>query len=160
MKKIVIFIIAVIVLIVVVLKPNESEEIRVRIVPNSNNEIDLVIKEEVKERVIVFLEENYDKDRNLFIDNMQDKIPFLKQELEEKSIRTNISLCEHNFYNKTYNNNSVKNAKVLTLLVVIEEGNGDNWWGSIYPNLLEVNSSEVVRYKSFLKKIYDKYIGD
>lgn len=159
MKKLVPVII-IILLLICLLKPSKEEDIRVRIIPNSNSETDLIIKEKVKGEVIDFLTLNYDEDRERFIKNINFNITTITSDLESKDINAKISLQKHNFYNKTYNGSSVKNEEVLTFLVVIDEGKGDNWWGSIYPNFLEMNSSEVVEYRSLLKEIYSKIKGE
>ncbi len=154
MKKTVIVIIILIFLVAFFLKEPASKEIRTRIIPNSNSEIDLKEKEEVKEIVIKFLKENYNKDKEKYINNINKNVSKLKNETKKINENVKVELVNHNFYNKTYNGNSVKNEKVLTLLVTINEGKGDNWWGSIYPEFLEVKSDEVIEYESYiLKKI-------
>ena len=51
---------------------------------------------------------------------------------------------------------SVKDDTTLTFLVKIGDALGDNWWGVIYPEFLEVSSSEEVIYRSFIKEMIDK----
>ena len=35
----------------------------------------------------------------------------------------------------------------MTLYVIIGEGKGSNWWGTVYPEFLTVNGSEEVKYE-------------
>ena len=49
---------------------SKEEEIRVRVIPNSDESRDLLEKEEAKELVICYLKEAYSSDYNEFISNI------------------------------------------------------------------------------------------
>ncbi len=157
MKKIIICSVFFIIVILFIFKiNNKSEEIRVRVIPNSNSEYDLKIKEEVIIDVKDYIYAIYSKDRDEMCLNIEKTILDFEELLNTKYTNINVLFEKHNFYNKEYNGNVVKNECVLTLLVEIGNKNGDNWWGSIYPDLLEVSSKEEVNYKSFIKEFIDK----
>lgn len=140
-------------------EPNSDNEIRVRVVPNSNSTTDIETKNFIKEDVIVYLAEQYDEDYNSFCQNIKKSIHSLSSKLNEKN-SCKVSFEYHTFYNKTYNDSSLKNERKLTLLVIIGSGKGDNWWGSIYPHFLEINSTDTVEYKSYIWEQIKKWIGE
>ena len=70
-----------------------------------------------------------------------------------------ITFDNHTLYNKTYNNNVIKNSNELTLYIEIGNGKGSNWWGTVYPDFLLVNSSEVMEYESIFVNIFKKIKG-
>lgn len=137
-------------LIVAFFLKSPGEELRVRVIPNSNSQEDLLIKEEIKLLAIEYLEENYDESLAKYINNINKNIEDFSNLLNSTYNRISVSLEKHKFFNKTYNGSSLKNEEVLTFLVIINEGKGDNWWGSIYPKFLEMSSSEVTQYKSLI----------
>ncbi|MGM9972351.1 MAG: stage II sporulation protein R [Anaeroplasmataceae bacterium] len=160
MKKYMFLLVSILLLVLIVIKiNNDNEEIRVRIIPNSNTLEDLKQKEDVKLEIKSYLLTVYDKDRETMINNINNSISELNSDLKEKYNEISVTLENHNFYNKEYNGNVIKNESVLTLLVKIGDYKGDNWWGSIYPTLLDVESTQEVEYKSILKEIIDKCIG-
>lgn len=159
MKKLfwILFLVICFVLIVVCVN-NDDKEIRVRIIPNSNSSEDISVKYEVKEDIINYLNEVYDASRDKMIENIKESIDDLSILLNEKYSKVDVVLEKHNFYNKEYNDNVLLNKKVLALVIKIGDADGDNWWGSIYPELLGMDSAEQVEYKSFIKEIIDKWL--
>jgi len=136
---------------------SKEEEIRVRVIPNSDESRDLLEKEEAKELVICYLKEAYSSDYNEFISNINKT----KDDFEimlEKVLATDctISFDKHTLYNKTYNNSAIKNESTLVLLVVIGDGGGSNWWGTVYPEFLDISSSEEVKYESLIVNLFRK----
>ncbi len=161
MRKIGLGLIIIIFIGVLFFNLKEEKEIRVRIIPNSDLKCDLEVKEKAKDITICYLKEAYDKDYNTYLSRMNQTIPafqkVLEKELQEK---VEVSLGNHTLYNKTYNNSAVKNTSEMTLYIVIGEGDGSNWWGSVYPEFLEVNSSEEVKYESLILSIFNKIRGE
>lgn len=137
-------------------KKENINEIRVRVIPNSNSKEDIKIKNEVKEIVVVFLndllknEEDIDKIK-LKIDN---NINILRSDLINLyGEEIKVSFCEHQFESKVDDGVIINGGKYLTLLVKINEAKGDNWWGTIYPELFKISSSEKIEYKSFILEL-------
>lgn len=156
----ILLIIVVFVFIVCIFYDKEQEEIRVRIVPNSDNKEDLFIKEKIKSITICYLKEAYDKDYNTYINNISVTIDDLKDVInKEINAEVLITFDNHTLYNKTYNNNVIKNSNELTLYIEIGEGKGSNWWGTVYPDFLLVNGSEVMKYESIFVNIFKKIKG-
>ena len=130
----------------------KTEEIRVRVISNSYEEVDIDFKEEVVE---------YFKEEILPIIEMTDK--YLKENykkieemLEEKFESIKVEYKKHTFTNKTYNGSVVTNGTYKTLLILIENGLGPNWWGSIFDGALQKEGTEEVTYEWY----YKKWIGE
>lgn len=139
----------------------EEPEIRVRIIPNSDEQKDLEVKENAKAITICYLKEAFDKDYDTYLNNLKKTIPFFEKALEQElKENVEIELGNHTLYNKTYNNSAVKNTNEMTLYIIIGEGKGSNWWGTVYPEFLEVNSSEEVKYESLILSIFNKIKGE
>ena len=160
MRRIIIGIIC-IVFVICLINNNDSKEIRVRVIPNSDSKTDLAIKEDVKEFTICYLKKAYDKDYETYLKNINDTINnFQNIIIEQMNQKIDVSLSNHTLYNKTYNNNAVKNTCEMTLYVIIGEGKGANWWGTVYPEFLEIESSEEFKYESLIISIFEKIKGE
>lgn len=159
MRKI-IFIVVIIMFLLSLVDNKKNEEIRVRIVPNSNSDHDIKVKNDVKDAVIYYLSKIYDESYNIYKDNITNSINDLEKIIGNEFCSCDISFDYHTLYNKTYNGNKVKDEKALLLLIVLEEGKGDNWWGSIYPNYLMVSSSEEYQYESLFVLLINKIRGE
>ena len=144
-----------IICVVVLINKEEKQEIKVRIIPNSNDKEDMEIKEEVKNAIIYYLELIYDEDYDIYIDNINKTYKQAEKIISEKN-KISISFEEHTLYNKSYNNTMVKNSECKVLYIVIGEGKGDNWWGSIYPKFLEISGNTEIEYKSIFIELYKK----
>lgn len=161
MRKI--LIVGIIILFVVVLftKCQEKKEIRVRIIPNSDEVADLKVKEKAKNITICYLKEAYDENYETYLNNIKNTMSSFENVIEKELKKSvEVELDNHTLYNKTYNNSAVLNKKEMTLYVIIGEGEGSNWWGTVYPEFLEVNSSEVVKYESLILSIFKKIKGE
>lgn len=161
MRKIIIAGLIILCVILLFTRSQEEKEIRVRIIPNSDEASDLKVKEIAKNITVCYLKEAYDDNYNSYLNNIKETIPYFESALE-KELKENVEvqLGNHTLYNKTYNNSAVKNTSEMTLYVVIGEGKGSNWWGTVYPEFLEVNSSEEVKYESLILSIFKKIKGE
>lgn len=153
-KRFIILLILILSIFLIIRLLNNEEELRVRVIPNSNNEEDAQIKEEVIEIVIMFLEENYSNSYNTYIENINNNLDAFNTKLEAYNAYG--QLTYHQFNNKIYNNSYIKDEEVLTFIVRIGDYAGDNWWGVIYPEFLELDSSEKVTYKSYIYEFIKK----
>lgn len=147
MKKLMILIVFI---IAVIIFNNKDNEIRVRIIANSNNKEDIEIKEKIKLEVIEFLD-SIDGDITDYINN---NINDLETELN-KIEKCSVTFENHIFMNKAYNDISIDNGEYLTLLIKINEAKGDNWWTTLYPiNDLDPTT---IKYKSWiLERVNEK----
>lgn len=144
----------------IILGLKDDKEIRVRVIPNSNNSEDLQVKENVKNLTILYLKDQIDDTYDKTFNNISNSYSTLEQSIEDAlAVHVRVSFEEHILYNKTYNDIALKDEKCYCLYVVIEEGTGDNWWGSVFPKFLSVSSTEEVEYKSFLYEWYKRMIG-
>lgn len=158
MKKI--LLIVIILIFIMSLVTQEDKEIRVRVIPNSNTVSDLVVKEDVKNSVIYYLLEIYNEDYDVYKENIKKSIYELESIIDENFEDCNVDFGYHTLYNKTYNGNKLKDKRTLLLQITLGEGEGDNWWGSIYPKYLSISSDENVEYKSLFVTLIKKVRGD
>ena len=128
----------------------EEKEIRIRVISNSDSVIDIKYKNTVvgylKGEILPFIELS-DKS---FEENYQQIEKLLNEEFREFDI--NVDYQKHTFKNKTYNDSVIKNGRYKTLLIMIGNAEGSNWWGSIFNEKLQYESSEEVRYEWYFKK--------
>lgn len=160
MRKFTVIFLVIVSILIYINNKEEVEEIRVRVIPNSNSEVDLLVKEDVKNITVSYLKKAYDSNYYIYINNIEYGLSYL-EEVIEKNIKEEVLITfdNHTLYNKTYNDNVIENTEELTLCVKIGDGNGSNWWGTIYPEFLLVNSNEVVEYESLFVNLFKK-IGD
>ena len=118
---------------------------------------DIMIKEEVKNSVIYFLKEIYAEDYQTYINNINNSLSELENIIDNNYIDCNIVFDYYTLYNKENNGDAVKNEKILTLVIILGDGKGNNWWGTIYPEYLGVGSSDVIKYESLFVNLI-KYI--
>ena len=161
MRKIILAGIIILCIILGFTRSQEEKEIRVRVIPNSDEAIDLKVKEKAKDITVCYLKEAYDTKYTTYLNNLKETLPLFESALEkELKEEVEVELGNHTLYNKTYNNNAVRNKSEMTLYVIIGEGKGSNWWGTVYPEFLEVNSSEEVKYESLILSIFKKIKGE
>ncbi len=154
MRKALFIIIVVIFFLFILNNNSQKEEIRVRIIPNSNSADDINIKNEVKEVVKAYLVSTYDDDYEKCCNNIKSSINRLEEVLISMFGEIRASLDYHTLYNKTYNDNAIRNEECLCLYIIIGNGDGDNWWGTIYPDLLGIESDEEIKYESLFLKLF------
>ena len=124
-----------------------TNDIRLRIIANSNSDNDQIVKNNVKEYLRNYLK---DKDINnldlkklesLLNENFQDRI-----KVERKFVM---------YEAKSYNNKIVQSGKYDTILITIEEGLGKNFWTLLYPEYFNVSFEDdnEIEYRSYLYDI-------
>lgn len=161
MRKLILIGIILIFGITLFLNLKEEKEIRVRVIPNSDTSLDLQVKETAKNITICYLKEAYHPEYDSFIKNINSTKKAFKEILEKELNReVEVEFGNHTLYNKTYNNSAVKNTDEMTLYVIIGEGKGSNWWGTVYPEFLKVSGSEEVKYESLILSIFKKIKGE
>ena len=122
---------------------DHEDEIRVRVLSNSDNQEDLLYKEEVVKYLKEVIFTNIELS-DVFFENNYKKI---EEELNQKFDNITVSYKNHTFKNKTYNDSAVANGVYKTLLISIGAGLGSNWWGSIFDGTLQKESSNEVKYE-------------
>lgn len=130
----------------------DSQELRIRILPNSNSEVDQKEKEIIKEALLEIF-----KEETIKISNLDE----LKQKLNQKNLNLiheyKIEFKDVTFPSKTKNGKFIPSGTYKTLLITIGEGKGDNWWSVLYPEFfgVEYEDSEEIEYRSYIYDLFN-----
>lgn len=174
MKKIVIIGILITLFLIGINKVNSkefvipNEAIRLRVVANSNSDIDQKIKYVVTDHMqgkIYELLKNtkgVEEARKIINNN----IDYLSSEVEKTLDKEGYPFSYElkyglNFFpEKTYKGVTYEEGYYESLLVTLGEGKGNNWWCVLFPPLclMEAEESEEVEYKFFIQELIDKYL--
>ncbi|MBE6159516.1 MAG: hypothetical protein E7157_00495 [Lactobacillales bacterium] len=147
-----------------------KEAIRIRVIANSNEEMDQKIKMklsiELQKEITKLLEDtpNVEEARKIIKSNInllnQKTKEFLNQ--ENYDIEFTITYGNAFFPEKKYNDVIYEQGYYESLLVTLGNGEGNNWWCVLFPPLclMEANENETgkVEYKFFIKELLDKYL--
>lgn len=153
MKKI--GLILIIILFIFLIIPKEEKDFRIRVIANSNSEIDT--KEKMKVVNVILNEINkYDS---------EDKVNEIKRNLNklDEKIKTvlnhddySIEIKKTYFPPKEYKNKVISGGKYLALVIVIKNGEGKNWWTLLNPSFdkgFEDDCGEVEMKFYFFEKL-------
>ncbi len=150
-----------------VIIPDES--IRIRVIANSNNSYDQMIKKlvsnHIEEKIANLLidVENIDDARSVIKDNLLDIESSVANILEKNNYNYSykVNFGYNLFPSKTYKGVTYNEGYYESIVVTIGEGKGENWWCVLFPPLCLMesndNNMEEIEYKSFIKEIIDKY---
>ena len=165
-----IFLLILILIITLIYSKNKTElfipdsSIRLRVIPNSNDPMDINIKEQVKkyleEDIYILLEETNDIEKARTIIN--NNIPNIKTNINDIFTKNNYNISydlnfgsnyfpEKNFHGKTY-----EEGYYESLVIYIGEAQGDNWWCVLFPNFCLIETNKDNEYKSYFKELFDK----
>lgn len=140
MKKKV-WIIILIVLIICLLYPKDKDNLRVRVIANSNDKIDQIYKNEVVSimKNIIDCDDTYDEVINKFDE--------LSSELDEyarrKELEINVKIGKTKFPTKSLNGKIIQGGIYDTLLITIGKGEGNNYWSLLYPEYYGITFEEI-----------------
>lgn len=145
-----------------------DESVRLRILASSNSVYDQFIKGKVKESLEEEFKEtmkestSIDKARKTIKDNISKYEEKVKTTLDEYNYDKGFTIKYGNNYfpEKEYKGVIYEEGEYESLLITLGEGKGDNWWCVLYPPIctLEVEESNEVEYKFFIKEIFEKYL--
>lgn len=176
MKKLILFIMTLIILINVIGNYKEDyyiipdKSIRIRIIPNSNNITDQYLKKQVKTNLEIELKEDLknsntiENSRRIINKNLNNYQNTIKKVLENEKTNQNfeIDYGYHYFPEKIYKGVKYKEGEYESLLVTLGKGKGDNWWCILFPPLcsleVEENNNENIEYSLYVKEMFEKYI--
>lgn len=145
--------------------PNEA--IRIRILANSNSEYDQKVKENVKLDV-----EDYVYSLLKDVEDIDDARNILTSKIDTISSRTSYSLKKQNvqlpysinfglnyFPEKEYKGITYEEGYYESLLIILGNGLGDNWWCVLFPPLclLEASENTEVEYTTLVGELLQKY---
>ena len=154
----------------IAIKNNEvvipDSAIRLRVIPNSNTSVDQNIKNKVKkyleENTYTLLEEVSDLKEartliNANIENLDNDIGnIFKENNYDMSYKINFG---YNYFPaKEYRNIKYKEGYYESIVITIGNGEGNNWWCFLFPNLclVDLQNKTDIEYKSWLIKQINK----
>lgn len=131
---------------------NSTSEVRIRILSNSNSEVDLMEKQIVKEELEKVLNE---------VDSLDiKKIGTQLLKYTKGKINNEISVTYTNSYYpaKSYNDVFIPSGNYETILVTIGEGQGSNFWTLLYPEYyhIEFEESNEIEYRFYFIDLFKK----
>ena len=141
--------------------PNNS--IRIRIIANSNNIEDQILKLKVKDKVenILYKRLNNIKDINqarLIINNSIEEVD---KDISNITDKYTINYGYNYFPNKNLYGVNYEEGKYESLVINLGKAKGNNWWCVLFPPLclldMNNNKSEKVEYKSKVLEILKEY---
>ena len=127
-----------------------EEEIRVRVISNSDSKSDVLYKQEV----VYFLKNEVFKNQKLNDSYFKENYKEIENILNKEFDNITVNYEKHTFVNKTYNSSAVENGEYMTLVVLIGAGCGSNWWGSIFDDTIQFESDLEVKYEWYFKQKY------
>lgn len=151
MKKIGFIIMIILVAFITLNDNSDKDQLRFRIIANSNS----VIDQNLKYKVAKELQK---------IKISKDNLNIIKQKAEYIVISNNftyqvdVSIKKQTFETKYYNNKIIEGGTYKTIVVTIGKGEGNNYWTILYPEYFNVSFEDVntgnVKYDIWiLKKI-------
>ena len=176
MRKLILFILAIIVLVSVLnnYKGNyyviPDESIRIRIIPNSNSIKDQYIKKQVKTNIELELQDDLknitsiEKTRKIIQTNIKkyDKIIETVLNNEKYNKKHSIDYGYHYFPEKVYKGVKYKEGEYESLLITLGSAKGDNWWCVLFPPICdleaETENHEKIEYSFYVKEMFEKYL--
>lgn len=145
-----------------------DDAIRIRVVPNSNSDLDQEVKGKVRDELEVSMynllkdTKSSDDARKIIENNLGEIKKEVGDVLEREKYDKNyeVSFGLNYFPEKKYKGVTYDEGYYESLLVTLGEGEGDNWWCVLFPPLclIEAEESTDVEYKSLVKELIDKYL--
>ncbi|MBE7092231.1 MAG: hypothetical protein E7365_03505 [Clostridiales bacterium] len=160
MKKIIIFMLIVIVAVVGIFNLNLKQDIvRIHIRANSDSESDqatkLLVRDKVNEYLAPVLEQLETKEQAVEV--LTQQLPELQKIAQDVSkTDCNVTLGQEYFPRKNYNGTVYPEGEYTALIIEIGEGAGRNWWCVAFPNMCYTTSEKKVEYKSFFVEILER----
>ena len=124
------------ILFIVINDTNDKEQLRFRIIANSNS----VIDQNLKYKIAKELQK---------IKISKDNLDIIKQKAEYIVLSNNftykidVSIKKQTFETKYYNNRIIEGGTYKTIVVTIGEGKGNNYWTILYPEYFNVSFEDV-----------------
>lgn len=141
----------VIIILIIVLIPSKEQEFRIRVIANSNSKIDQEIKMKVvsaiTDEIKKFDSESIESEINKNFKNIDEAV---KKTLGSKKYQ--IAIKKTYFPPKELNGNIIKGGKYRALIIIIEAGEGKNWWSLLCPSYnigFEDQDSKDVEFKFY-----------
>lgn len=165
-----IFLILLLLLVINIYKQTDTisiipdSSIRLRVIPNSNNSLDINIKEQVKK----YLEDDIyklTKDSTNILearDIIINSIPYIEDNINMIFLKNNYNLPfkvnygDNYFPEKTFKGITYDAGMYESLAIYIGDADGDNFWCVLFPNYCLVDTDNNNEYKSYFKELFRK----
>lgn len=120
-----------------------SKILRFHVLANSDSEADQSVKKEVRDAVGTYLQpllkesDSLEETKEIVHANMDEIIAISQETLQKHGYDYNVSakITKTNFPKKTYGSYTFPKGTYEALQIVIGEGQGQNWWCVLYPNM-------------------------
>lgn len=164
MKKIIIILFA---FMAIVLLSNKTDKviipkssIRYRIIANSNDKDDQILKLKINEDVLPIIIKSINEVNNIdeAKTSIKNSIPNIKKILDNYNVDYQINYGNNYFPQKKYKNVLYEQGNYESLVISLDKAKGDNFWCVLFPPLCLIDTNnENVEYESYVKKIINKY---
>ena len=117
----------------------------------------MILKEDLVKNVFPkIIASNSIQESRIAIEN---SIPKINNSLKKYNIKYNIDFGQNYFPSKDLNGISYPSGNYESLVIILGDGIGKNWWCVLYPPLclVENNNSNNIQYKSLIKEIITKH---
>ena len=150
--------------------PNDA--IRIRVIANSNTNIDQKIKGDVRKNLqehMASLLKNattVEEVREILTNNIEKFTITVEKTMKKNNYNElfHIDYGLNYFPTKEFKGVTYEEGYYESIVVTIGAGEGDNWWCVLFPPLClmehEESNIEEVEYKSFIKEILDTFFGN
>lgn len=120
-----------------------SKILRFHVLANSNSPSDQKVKEKVRDAVGTYLKPlleesgNIEETRTIVHEHIDDIVAISKETLKEHGYDYTVSaaITYTDFPEKTYGSYTFPKGNYEALEIIIGEGDGENWWCVLYPNM-------------------------
>ncbi len=136
MKRVWIIIIILLVILIISNDTNDSDELRFRIIGNSDSVVDQNLKMKVaRELQTIQISKN-----NLDIIKKKAEYIVLSNNF---TYEVNVCIRNEEFETKYYNNKIIEGGIYKTIVVTLGKGEGKNYWTILYPEYFDVSFEDV-----------------
>ena len=171
-KTIILILIALVIIVLVkgksdrenVVIPNDA--IRIRIIANTNDNLDIEekmkVKKNVQEELYKLLSDTKDinEARKIINDNLE-RLNILVDDTTNYNYK--LEFGKNYFPKKLYKGVIYDEGEYESLVITLGAGSGDNWWCVLFPPLCLLEGNEDtndVEYKFFVKELIDNYFKE
>ena len=156
MKKVIVLILVIFVLFLVFKNDNNDDQIRVRVIANSDSYVDQKTKSEVVSimKNVIKADDSYD-DVVLKLDELDLK---LQEYSNKNNVDIDLEFKDTIFPAKSLNGKIIEGGVYKTILITIGNGKGKNYWSLLYPEYYGITfediDSENIIVKSFIYELF------
>jgi len=158
MKKTIIVITIIMILLCITKKEvlDSNNMIRFRIIANSNEVQDQLLKKEILHNIsneLTYKAKKKEEETNYIINSIPSITSKIDKLIPEGNYDINYGL--NYFPEKTYNGITYPEGEYESLVITIGSGEGDNFWCILFPPLCMIDDEDI-EYKSFIKEALNK----